>query len=105
MASHPCVLYTLYQFCGRNPEKNNRRHRDAGERIEILMAWDSIFGIYLSRRLHMSRIGIAKIFRNGRSQAVRLPKEFDLTATGTRAEGGARRPARAIDRKPAPVVV
>lgn len=40
----------------------------------------------------MSRIGIARIFRNGRSQAVRLPKEFRFDGDRVRV----RRVARGI---------
>ena len=37
----------------------------------------SIYGIYfVERDLPMAETGVAKLFRNGRSQAVRLPKEF-----------------------------
>ncbi len=38
----------------------------------------------------MSRIGIAKIFRNGRSQAVRLPKEFRFDSDRVRVRRVAR---------------
>lgn len=32
----------------------------------------------------MSKVGIAKLFRNGRSQAVRLPREFRFTGDRVR---------------------
>src|SRR5438445_6944552 len=39
---------------------------------------------YLSRNRSMAETGIAKLFKHGRSQAVRLPKEFRLPGTEVR---------------------
>ena len=44
----------------------------SGEQLKIV--WAYIIGIYFPQV--MAKTKIAKLFRNGRSQAVRLPKEF-----------------------------
>jgi len=36
----------------------------------------------------MAKSGVAKLFRNGRSQAVRLPKEFRFEGDAVRVCGG-----------------
>jgi antitoxin VapB len=50
-----------------------------------------ICGVYQVRRFAVSDTGIAKVFKHGRSQAVRLPKAFRLTGDRVRerrVEGG-----------------
>src|SRR5260370_33083356 len=44
----------------------------------------------MERRAPMAKSGVAKLFRNGRSQAVRLPREFRFEGDAVRGRRGGR---------------
>jgi antitoxin VapB len=73
-AAGRCVVKPL---TGDGPKAGLGKH--CGSRFQLIY----IIGIY-HQGLQMAETGTAKIFKHGRSQAVRLPKEFRLPGTEVR---------------------